>query len=126
MFNILLSLQLLVSPLLAFNLDRSNLHDVCGCDISSTDQIWAPSLGIQSVNPDTFQGLTNIRQINFDGNQLTFIDGNIFSGLFNLRVIDLQRNQLSSLSSNLFSSLSKLDQLWFWKNKITSLDLKFF
>ena len=76
------------------HLDRSNLAQICNCDINSY-RFNLSSKRIVSIDGKTFQGLSNLQTLLLDNNQLRSIDFITFQGLSKLSSIVLRSNQLS-------------------------------
>ena len=89
------------------HLERSNLAQMCNCDINST-VIDLRSKGIVSIDSNAFQGLSKLKYLYLYGNELSSIDNTTFQGLSNLLELYLNFNQLSSIGTNTFQGLSKL------------------
>ncbi len=58
-----------------------------------------------------FRGLTSLERLAVHTNNLTYIPGGILSGLTNLRVLDLDDNQITELRYDAFRGLDKLNQV---------------
>ncbi len=85
------------------HLNRSNLAQICNCDINST-KIYLNSTKIVSIKANTFQDLSNLQLLYLSNNQLSSIDAKTFQSLSNLLWLYLNNNQLSSIDTNTLSN----------------------
>lgn len=65
-----------------------------------------------------FEGLTNVIELNFRGNQLTQKSINCICRLPNLQILDLSLNNLTDFSVSIFG-VGKLERLYLSKNQLT-------
>ena len=72
-----------------------------------TDIDWRAK-NISFIDPKTFDGLTQITQLNFNSNQLTNITTGTFDSLINLSNLDLSYNLLTPIDTRLFANLNQL------------------
>ena len=84
---------------------------------------WNP---ITNLDPDIFDGLTNLEEIYVGNTAITSLDPDIFDGLTNLEVLHLSDNRLSSLPAGIFDDLSGLGKLEINCDFLTELDLSLF
>ena len=63
---------------------------------------------IQRLYPDSFAGMTGLKELDLSGNSLFFLPPGIFDDLSNLERLSLQGNYLVELSEGLFANLGKL------------------
>ena len=89
--NLSLLLKLINSINGQVHLNRSNLAQICNCDINST-RINLYYNGIVSIDSKTFKGLSNLQTLWLNNNQLSSIDANSFQGLSNLNELYLYNN----------------------------------
>ena len=73
------------------------------------------------VHPGAFSGLSRLRKLYIQQNQLTTIDGGTFAGLSALVELWLYRNRLSELSADALAELPLLERLVVWSNRLTEL-----
>ena len=96
----LLQLLVLINAINAqFHLKKSNLAQICNCNIHSAT-IYLNSKVIVSIDGKTFQGLSNLQRLELEYNQLSLIDA-----LSILQDLNLGYNQLSSIDANTFQGL---------------------
>jgi Leucine-rich repeat (LRR) protein len=76
---------------------------------------------IEIIHENTFNGLTNLKKINFYINQVKEINPNAFNGLANLEIIDFRGNQIEVIHENTFNGLSNLKQISFYYNQIKEI-----
>ena len=79
------------------------------------------SKGITSLNSGDFDGLSNLKDLYLNRNDLSSLPEDIFDGLSNLEALYLTRNDLSSLPEDTFDGLSKLQNLYLNQNDLSSL-----
>ena len=77
--------------------------------------------GIASLSSGDFNGLSNLRTLYLNDNNLSSLPEDIFNGLSNLQWLRLGGNELSSLPEDVFDGLSKLEQLSLGSNELSSL-----
>ena len=82
---------------------------------------------IAALKAEDFGGLSDLRTLRIDRNNLTTLPAGIFSDLDSLRSLRINHNQLGILPSAIFSNLSKLDRLTLNSNRLQTLpDSMFF
>ena len=101
-------------------LTRQLLEDLYGDELFDLNTIYMTNSGIASIDPDAFNGLTNLESIDLDYNQLTTIDPKTFNGLANLIELYLHHNQLTKIAPYTFNSLKSLVSLFINNNRIVS------
>lgn len=88
--------------------------------------IKAYGCAIKSVNKLNFNGLTKIRNIDLNKNQLEIIEENSFDDAVDLADIYLDDNKLSDLPSKVFEKLNQLNGLFVKNNQLRNLDAALF
>ena len=88
-------------------------YPVPSCSAIPTNQLGAveelgPDRGLTALQPDDFDGLVRLQELNLDNNRLTVLPEDLFDPLARLRVLDLSHNQLATLPEGLFDSLVRL------------------
>ena len=68
-------------------LNKENLAALCNCSNSAT--IVLNELNIETIDPNTFNGLTDLIRLDLDSNLLRAIDPATFNGLVSLQVLTL-------------------------------------
>ena len=76
---------------------------------------------ITALKLSDFDGLTNLRELNLDHNQLSSLPAGLFDNLTALETLHLHNNQLSSLPAGLFDNLTALETLHLHNNQLSSL-----
>lgn len=77
---------------------------------------------LKIINISDFIGLTGIKTIHFNDNQIQSFPGDTFSTLVKLEYISLKNNSIEILASNTFENLKNLEQVYFQNNQIQYLD----
>jgi len=68
-----------------------------------------------------FNGLTNLKDLTLRWNGLTALSAVVFNGLTNLEVLKLSYNKLAALPAAVFNGLKNLKTLYLSKNELTGL-----
>ena len=68
-----------------------------------------------------FDGLTALKTLNLDHNDLTELPDGVFAGLTELEALYLNDNELETLPDDVFAGLTSLKFLYLGNNKLTSL-----
>jgi Leucine-rich repeat (LRR) protein len=76
---------------------------------------------IKEIHPNTFNGLANLELINFSSNQIKEIHPNTFNGLANLKLINFSSNQIKEIHPNTFNGLANLERINFDSNQIKEI-----
>jgi hypothetical protein len=63
---------------------------------------------IEIIHENTFNGLTNLKKIDFSSNQIKEIYPNLFNGLANLEIIDFNHNHIEIIHKKTFNGLTNL------------------
>lgn len=104
-----------------------------------------------SLKYENFQGLSNLKLLNCERNNISSIDGafkdlknietiklavnkifvldydnNPFDGLYSLKIIQFPKNYLQNLNPYMFSSMNKLESLFIFDNRIQNTDMRKF
>ena len=91
--------------------------------------ITSLSLGlsnITSLNAGDFEGLTSLRVLLLNNNQLEALPETVFRGLTSLQVLLLNNNQLTVLPETIFNSLTSLEVLLLNNNQLSTLPVGVF
>jgi Leucine-rich repeat (LRR) protein len=103
------------------HLNRSNLESVCECRIKNRF-IKLISKNISTIDPYTFQNLTQLTNLYLDHNEITQIDKITFLGLVNIIDLTLNNNQIEEIDPITFKDLVNLANLLdLTSNKISKL-----
>ncbi len=73
-----------------------------------------------------FEGMINLKKIDFDGCNITNIEELAFQGLTNLVELDLRNNKIKKLHGNLFKDLQNLEKILLQFNGIQRLSSNLF
>lgn len=79
-------------------------------------------LGIESLPPDIFEGLSHLEYLGLYGNDITTLDVSVFAPLQSLRFLDLGNNNLSELPAGIFDSLQYLEKVWLYENLLSTVN----
>ncbi len=83
-------------------------------------------MGIFEIIPDTFQGLDNITEIDFNHNKLPSISPIFFKEVPNLKSLSIADNEIASIEYGVVANASHLQSLNLSHNKIEELDVSVF
>ncbi|XP_039613148.1 reticulon-4 receptor-like 1b [Polypterus senegalus] len=87
-----------------------------------TVTLWIYSNNITFIDPDTFQGFTQLEELDLGDNKyLRALAAETFHGLSKLHALHLYRCGLSSLPDGIFQGLHSLQYLYLQDNRIESL-----
>lgn len=81
---------------------------------------------IETIDPDTFNGLTTLTYLELFSNKITDLDPTIFNGLTGLKSLTLYNNLLRIIDSGTFKELINLEVLNLYNNKIIAIDYDVF
>ena len=81
---------------------------------------------IKYIDEYTFNGLVNLKCINFSNNQIKKLHASTFNGLTSLEKISFINNGIQELDSNTFNGLKSLKYIWLKQNEIKKLDSTIF
>ena len=99
--------------------------DACGnlrnAHLATISRLDLRRQGISSLQSGDFAGLSGLRTLRLEVNQLTELPADVFSGLSSLEILRLASNQLTELPAGVFSGLSSLELLLLEGNQIASL-----
>ena len=100
----------------------SDPADVTAAHLATITSLDLRSKSISSLSDGDFDGLTALRNINFQHNLgLTSLPSGIFDGLTALESIKLDVCGLTSLPSGVFDGLTSLQELILYNNELSSL-----
>ena len=81
---------------------------------------------ITFLKPGDFAGLSSLGRLYLGDNRLTSLPPGIFNGLSSLYLLYIDNNFLTSLPPGIFDGLSRLKRLYLGDNRLTSLPLYIF
>ena len=94
------------------------IHEKTFNGLSNLKKIDFTGLQIKKIHPNAFNGLANLEIIDFNSNKIEIIHENTFNGLTNLKHINFSDNQIKAIHPNLFNGLANLEVITFSRNKI--------
>ena len=106
-----------------FNLDNMNMTAISNDTFVGLSQLKILLLQFNELtrlDSFIFKDLNNLQLLGLGNNNFTFLDSSVFSGLIQLQALTLSFNQLASIAS--FSQLSQLQVLDLSFNKLSSID----
>jgi len=109
-----------------FNDSNTIITNVFSFEVHNITLIKCNRQQIQQIDPNTFNSLTNLKEINFSNNQITLLNSCLFEGLKNLENINFASNEIKHLDSTLFNGLINLRQIHFGWNHIKELHSNLF
>lgn len=77
---------------------------------------------LKSINPNTFDGLSSLEELDLSGNQIDELDESTFEKLINLKTLYLGGNLLRRIPSRIFENLPNLRNISLENNQIQSID----
>ena len=77
---------------------------------------------MDEVNPELFENLELLRDLNLGFNNLVTLNEKLFHNILNLEIVNLCHVQLISLDGHLFQGLINLKEINLSLNKLQSLD----
>lgn len=113
------------------NLKRINFHnssvnilnDFENCE--KLEEIFLNDNKIKKLTNE-FDACTNVREILIKNNGVDSVDDGVFKKLTNLKNVNFDTNQIEELSENIFETNPSLDFFAAWDNKITNITKKTF
>lgn len=81
---------------------------------------------IETLEPNSFADLKNLKELNLVSEQLTEIKPGAFSNLSNLDTLALYAEKISEISPAIFEGLDKLKHIIIFSKEITKLDTEIF
>lgn len=110
------------------NITRNNIS-LKGSEFSSLSSLEVLNLklnGIKEIPVKQFSGLTKLREVYLDENQISSIDKKTFAENVELKIVSLSSNDIAELHYKTFASLTSLVELDLSLNRLTSLRMKLF
>jgi len=101
-------------------LNQTILFETFGYSSDST-YIDLNSLGIDSIESSTFNGLHQLEVLHLQNNKLKRINKDIFKDLIQLRELSLESNELVAIDKSSFLNLNNLQHVCLNNNPITTL-----
>jgi hypothetical protein len=89
------------------NLSNYNLAELCNCEVSSTKSMFFSKKFLVQIDAATFNGLSNLQEIDLSFNDLTYIDKRTFNSLSNLQGLSLNYNLIKSINPEMLKWLVK-------------------
>lgn len=119
-YKLLLAITFVINLIDCRELNQTILFETFGYSYDST-YIDLNSLGIDSIEPTTFDRLNQLEVLHLQNNKLKRIDKDIFKDLINLRELSLESNLLVSIDKSSFVNLNNLELVCLNNNPISSL-----
>lgn len=107
-----------INKINCIQLDQKLLFESYGYSKDST-AIDLTDQNIDSIEPNTFEFLTNLEYLNFKNNKLTRIDSRLFKNLSNLKVLNLESNSIISFEKTSLIGLNNLEQVCIFNNPVS-------
>ena len=101
--------------------DTEQCNKVTDNDLAAIESLSLLRRGIDSVHAGDFAGLSNLKVLSLEHNQLADLPEGVFAGLVNLQNLVLSYNRLTNLPEGIFTGLSKLQRLTLSSNRLVSL-----
>ena len=90
----------------------ADCSDVTDADLASIEYFWAlVDKGIEVLKPRDFIGMTGLRDIALDGNELDDLPDGLFADQSKLHLLSFDRNDITELHSDLWEGLDNLEGL---------------
>lgn len=77
---------------------------------------------ISFIDPEPFNGLTNLITIGLTYNKLTKLDQKALIGLPKLQSISFEGNQINFIDTRAFNELTNLEYISFFENNLTQIN----
>jgi hypothetical protein len=119
-YALFLAISFVINLIDCRELNQTILFESFGYSYDST-YIDLNSLGIDSIESTTFNGLNQLEVLHLQNNKLKRIDKDIFKDLTNLRELSLESNLLVAIDKSSFVNLNNLELVCLNNNPITSL-----
>ena len=103
------------------NLDRDFLLESFP-DLQNRNRIYYNFTGFESIDPNAFQGLTNLNIIDIELNLIEHIEANTFSNLTGLKKIYLSTNHITTINSGAFQGSTNLKIIDLGYNNISNIN----
>jgi Leucine-rich repeat (LRR) protein len=114
-------------------LDLSNTHQTsidrslfAGYEETFIEFLGLKYKKIKYIAPDTFSGMTNLKQLDLSNNEIESLPTNTFSQLKQLEVLDLHKNEITEVKGESLSGLVCLKTLDLSENRITKIPVNTF
>ena len=95
-----------------------------GCDLNCLEFVYLHHANIESIDNNTFNKLNGLKTLVISGNDFKkpTIDTDIFRGLTSLKVLYLNDNNLESINQRVFKSLESLELLYLSNNRLKIIE----
>lgn len=80
---------------------------------------------IDSVDPDTFYGVSNLYGLRMIGNRLRNLTSNLFDNLLSLQILNLANNQIDRVAADAFDNVPSIQAIRLDGNRLSSMDRLF-
>ena len=89
--------------------------------LSKVKEIWLENNQLTTLPPDLFDGLSSVEILQLNGNHLVHLPVGAFDGLSAVWLLHLHDNRLSTLQAGVFEGLSSLQDLVLVGNRLNTL-----
>ncbi|KAJ8001698.1 hypothetical protein DPEC_G00172150 [Dallia pectoralis] len=93
---------------------------------SSVSDLYVFQNGIDTLSPDDFAGLGELRMLDLSQNKLTKVPDGVFGPLVSLQNLDLSNNHIIHISKFSFAGVVHLERLYLHGNGIESIQMEAF
>jgi len=87
-------------------------------DTATLTELSLHNVQIQSIEKETFSGLSSLKVISLNNAKINILPRGIFSGFLNLRQIYPRNTKIDTLTRGVFSNLQTLEQIYLYNTKI--------
>lgn len=89
-------------------------------------QLFIVFCGLKYVERSKLAKMTQLRTLNFYGNNLESFEPDVFDDLVNLEIIAFVKNKIKTLPSELLKNLVNLKEIWSFDNPLEIIPRRFF
>ncbi|WP_186649098.1 leucine-rich repeat domain-containing protein [Fluviispira vulneris] len=93
------------------------------CDLQKVTKSSLNLYGLKISDLSPITGFVNLRTLNLDNNNISYLPHGIFDKLSNLNWLILGNNYLRTIPKDAFRNLSNLETIWLMENRISNLPL---
>jgi Leucine-rich repeat (LRR) protein len=97
------------------------IHKSAFSGLSDVQMIYLPA-GIQELENDTFNGLSNVGHLKLQHLNLRELPTFVFRGLRNVQVLTIQESDLGTIRKDVFTNMSNVGRLILQNNKIDMIE----
>lgn len=82
--------------------------------------------GLKHVERSKLSKMTQLKTLNFYGNEIEYFSSDVFDDLKNLEILAFVNNKIKVLPSRLLWNLVNLKEIWSYTNPIEAIPIRFF